>query len=227
MLSPGRRLPIPAAVCAIARQNPGSWVHWCQTVLEHHDIGHQADHSNEPRCSLTLLQRWLCRTIFPVFDRAWHSRLTSALSLLTSFRSRPRQLRILALDDLVYSREVDPENARWWGLARHGHDPCPLATEVTLLHVCSVFAPSLTCTTACLIALLSVTCCSTAVSQHMPRQMSSRVGGHTLAHDANSLRTVRAHVRFVGRVCALLPAPLCANVVPFLFSLESQCTSGL
>ena len=55
----------------------------------------------------------------------WRSRLARALNLLTSLRIRPRQLRILTLDDLVHSGEVNPENARWWGLPRHGHDPCP------------------------------------------------------------------------------------------------------
>ena len=70
------------------------------------------------QCSLALSQRLLRHTIFPVFDRAWHSRLTRALSLLTSSQFRPRQLRILTLDDLVYSREVDPENARWCVLAQ-------------------------------------------------------------------------------------------------------------
>ena len=54
VLAAGGRLPITAAVFAIARQNPGSWAHWCQTLLEHHDNGHPADHGIGPRCSPAL-----------------------------------------------------------------------------------------------------------------------------------------------------------------------------
>ena len=50
-----------------------------------------------------------------------------------------QQPRPVALDDPVRFREVDPENARWWGLE----------TGVMLLHVCFVLAPLVTRTTAC------------------------------------------------------------------------------
>ena len=51
-----------------------------------------------------------------------------------------------------------------------------LATGVILLHVCFVFAPSVTYTTARLIALLSLTFCSTGVSRHTSHRMMLRVG---------------------------------------------------
>ena len=125
---------------------------------------------------------------FPSGDPHFH------ISILTSFRLH---------DSCVFSLRTI-----WWRLARHGHDLCAggCPAEVIQLHVFSVFAPSVTCTVACLIALLSVTCCSIGASQHMPRRMASRAGRLTFRFSSQLTtpihRIVRAHGRFVGRVCA-------------------------
>ena len=125
-------------------------------------------------------------------DRPWHSRLTRALNLLN----------ILSLDDLVYSREFDPENARWWRgmvtIPAQGGRPVRHRGGPTSCLFCS---PSVTSTTARLIALLSETCCSTGVSQHMPRRMTSRVRRRTL--EFSSKLTTPTHCALFAPMCGL------------------------
>ena len=161
--------------------NTGSWAHRCQTVLEHHDI--PADHAVGPRCS----RRDVSAALFPVFDRAWHSRLTRALSLLTSSTS-------VAYAYVFYSRGVDPENARWWGLARHDLDSCPGGRP----------ARHRSDPTSCLFCPWAVGdlqhwCVATHASPNDVARWATHPWIFEPGHDANSLRNVRGHVLFVGR----------------------------
>ena len=61
----------------------------------------------------------------PVLDRSWRQRVERSLGLLHTIRCDPRAQPQLSLPAFVYSQSVDAGLARWWGLARYGHDPGP------------------------------------------------------------------------------------------------------
>ena len=75
-----------------------------------------------PRCSLTVTRCWLQRVVFPLLDRAWLRRLWRGLS---NVRFTPGVVRSYVINRSIYNSGIDSGMARWWGLARHGHDPCP------------------------------------------------------------------------------------------------------
>ena len=124
-LSSGGRSPIPASVFALFQRIPGTWARWCFSLLHHHAAGSPGSHGVGVGCSALVVRRWLRRVVFPVLDRAWVQRLARALAIITGVRFSPGILRPYALDLSIYSSNIDPGLVRWWGLARHGHDPCP------------------------------------------------------------------------------------------------------
>ena len=61
----------------------------------------------------------------PFLDRACLRRLWRGVALLSNVRFTSEVVRPCILNGLVDNSSVDCCIVRWWGLARHGHDPCP------------------------------------------------------------------------------------------------------
>ena len=154
-LSSGGRSPIPASVFVLSQHVPGTWAHWCFSLLQHHAVGSLGYHGVGVGCSPLVIRRWLHHVVFPVLDRAWVQCLARALAI-TGVRFSPGSVRPFALDLSIYNSDVDPGLVRWWGLARHGHDPCPggrparhRGGEVACLFCPSTFGDLTHCLTSC------------------------------------------------------------------------------
>ena len=90
-------------------------------------------------------------------------------------RSSPGFVSPFALDLSIYNSDVDPGLVRWWGLARHGHDPCPggrparhRGGEVACLFCPALSATSLTALRAVQLSKMSV--CSGAQQYTLHQQ---------------------------------------------------------
>ena len=124
-LSSGTRVPLPATVFTLSLHTPGTWAHWCLSLLQHHAAGDPGQFGVGPRCSTTVTRRWLQRVVCPLLDRAWLRRLWRGLALLSNVRFIP---------GVVRPRPIGLQlQRRFWhgsmvGLARHGHDPCPVSS---------------------------------------------------------------------------------------------------
>ena len=70
------------------------------------------------------VRRWFARGVALALDRAWSHRLIGGLSALDSVRFDVSS-SCISLNHAIYGPGINPADARWWGLARHGHDPCP------------------------------------------------------------------------------------------------------
>ena len=121
----GSRPPVPASVFTLAQSTPGSGAHWCRAVISHHSVQRPDLFGVGPGCSASVTQRWVRRSVTPVLDRSWRQRVERSLGLLHTIRRDPRAQPQLSLPAFVYSQSVDAGLARWWGLARYGHDPGP------------------------------------------------------------------------------------------------------
>ena len=181
------------------------------SLLHHHGVGSPGYHGVGVGCSPLVIRRWLHHVVFPVLDRAWVQRLARALAILTGVRFSPGSVRPFALDLSIYNSDVDPGLFRWWGLARHGHDPCPggrparhRGGEVACLFCPSTFGDLTHCLTSCpAFEDVRVQWC---IAVHIAPAEVSTSAQHSWVfdptHPANTRSTVRAHVRFVGQVCA-------------------------
>ena len=74
-------------------------------MISHHSVQRPDLCGVGPGCSASVTQRWV--------PRSWRQRVERSLGLFHTIRS------------FVYSQSVDAGLARWWGLARYGHDPGP------------------------------------------------------------------------------------------------------
>ena len=130
---------------------------------------------------------------------------------LTGVRFSPRSVHPFALDLSIYNSDVDPGLVRWWGLARHGHDPCPggrparhRGGEVACLFCPSTFGDLTHCLTSCP-AFEDVRVQWCIAVRIAPAEVSTSAQHSWVfdpTHPANTRSTARAHVRFVGQVCA-------------------------
>ena len=210
-LSSGGRSPIPASVFVLSQHVPGTWAHWCFSLLHHHAVGSLGYHGVGVGCSPLVIRRWLHQVVFPVLDRAWVQRLARALAILTGVRFSPGSVRTFALDLSIYNSDVDPGLVRWWGLARHGHDPCPggrparhRGREVACLFCPSTFGDLTHCLTSCP-AFEDVRVQWCIAVRIAPAEVSTSAQHSWVfdpTHPSNTRSTVRAHVHFVGQVCA-------------------------
>ena len=210
-LTAGTRVLFPAAVFALSQNSRGTWAHWCLSLLQHHAAGNPADFGVGPRCSSAVTRRWLHRVVNPLLGRAWFHRLRRGLALLSGIRFNSGAVRPYALDNMVYNSTVDPCLARWWGLARHGHDASPPGRvvrhkgDVSQCAFCSSASGDLVHCLAICPAFSDLFFAMDCSSPSCSRQ-SGRVGQASMALHArspsNSHGTVRGHVQFVGQVCA-------------------------
>ena len=207
----GARVPLPAAVFALSQNTPGTWAHWCLSLLQHHAAGNPADFGVGPRCSSAVTRRWLHRVVNPLLDRAWFHRLRRGLALLSGIRFNPGAVRPYALDHMVYNSTVDPGLARWWGLARHGHDPCPGGRtarhrgDVSQCAFCSSASGDFAHCLAICPAFSDLRlrwCAAVRVVPAEAAVWARHPWLFTPGHPGNSHGTVRGHVQFVGQVCA-------------------------
>ena len=145
-LSSGTRMPLPATVFTLSLHTPGTWAHWCLSLLQHHAAGDPGQFGVGPRCSLTVTRRWLQRVVFPLLDRAWLRRLWRGLALLSNVRFILGVVRPYMFNRSVYKSSVDSGMVRWWGrLARHGRCAfvCVLHQSSRRPHSLSVVLPRL------------------------------------------------------------------------------------
>ena len=204
-------MPLPATVFTLSLHTPGTWAHWCLSLLQHHAAGDPGQFGG-PRCSMTVTRRWLQRVVCPLLDRAWLRRLWRGLALLSNVRFIPGVVRPYKFDRSVYNSSVDSGMARWWGLARHGHDPCPGGRaarhtgDVSSCAFCTSPVGDLThCLTCCpAFADLRIQWCAAAA--HVAPAEASLWTQHSWIFNpqdlANTRCIVRAHIQFVGQVCA-------------------------
>ena len=57
------RVPLPATVFTLSVHTPGTWAHWCLSLLQHHAAGDPGQFGVGPRCSITVTRRWLQRVV--------------------------------------------------------------------------------------------------------------------------------------------------------------------
>ena len=123
-LDSGTRTPLPAAIFRLATHVLGTWAHWCRSLLVHHSCWLPELSGVGPGSTTNTLRRWFARVVAPALDRAWRQRLVPGLSALHTVRFDCSS-SYLTSNHMIYGRGIDPADARWWCLARHGHDPCP------------------------------------------------------------------------------------------------------
>ena len=123
-LDSGTRTPLPAVVFRLAASVPGTWAHWCQSLLIYHSCWLPEFSGVGPGSNPSAVRRWFARGVAPALDRAWSHWPIGGLSALHPVRSNVSSSRF-SLDDAIYGPCINHADARWWGLARHGDDPCP------------------------------------------------------------------------------------------------------
>ena len=173
----GSRSPLPATIFRLCANVRGTWAHWCASALR-------------------------------------------SLSMAADFHGvrvdLATDLRLPVRDNPVYSRNFPFAWSRLWGLARWDHDPsvtgrsarhqnsrvgCRLchADDGSLIHHLSACP--------CHIYARDVWAQSCGLSPCEASAWASHPWLFNPQHVANTPRTVRAHVRFVGQVCTLLESP--------------------
>ena len=206
-LTAGARVPLPTAV-SLSQDTPGTWARWRLSLLQHHAARNPADFGVGPRCSSAVTRRWLHRVVYPLLDRTWFHRLRRGLALLSGIRFNSGAVRPDVLDHVVYNSTVDAGLARWWGLARHGHDLVdeqPGTGDVSQCAFCSSASGDLVhCLAMCpAFSDLRLRWCGTVRVVPAEAAVWARHPWlFTPGHPANSHGTVRGHVQFVGQVCA-------------------------
>ena len=213
----GSRPPVPASVFILAQSTPGSWAHWCRAVISHHSVQRFDLCGVGPGCSASVTQRWVRRSVTPVLDRSWRQRVGRFFGLLHTIRCDPRAQPQLSLPAVVYSQSVDAGLARWWGLARYGHDPSPggrAARHWNSSPVCSFCCADVGDLAHCLSYcpafsdLRAQWCVDTGVAPSGGPWWASGEWVFDPWHVDNTPSVMRAHVRFVGLVCSRLERSL-------------------
>ena len=213
----GSRPPVPASVFTLAQSTPGSWAHWCHAVISHHSVQRPELCGVGPGCSASFTQRWVRRSVTPVLDRSWRQRVERSLGLLHTIRCDPRAQPQLSLPAFVYSQSVDAGLARWWGLARYGHDPAPggrAARHRNSSPVCSFCCADVGDLAHCLSYCPAFSdlrvqwCVDTGVAPSDAPWWASGEWIFDPWHVDNTPSVMRAHVRFVGLVCSRLEGSL-------------------
>ena len=211
------RPPVPASVFTLAQSTPGSWAHWCRAVISHHSVQRPDLCGVGPGCSASVTQRWVRRSVTPVLDRSWRQRVERSLGLLHTIRCDPRAQPQLSLPAFVYSQSVDAGLARWWGLARYGHDPGPrgrAARHRNSSPVCSFCCADVGDLAHCLSYcpafsdLRAQWCVDSGVAPSDGPWWASGEWVFDPWHVDNTPSVMRAHVRFVGLICSRLERSL-------------------
>ena len=205
----GSRPPVPASVFILAQSTPGSWAHWCRAVISHHSVQRPDLCGVSKGCSERVTQRWVRRSVTPVLDRSRRQRVERSLGLLHTIRCDPRAQPQLSLPAFVYSQSVDAGLARWWGVARYGHDPGPggrAARHRNSSPVCSFCCADVGDLAHCpaFSDLRAQWCVDTGVAPSDGPWWASGEWVFDPWHVDNTPSVMRAHVRFVGLVCPRL-----------------------
>ena len=108
------RPPLPAAVFRSATRVPGTWAHWCRSLLVHHSCWLPEPSGVGPGSTSSTLRRWFARGVAPALHRAWRQRLVLGLSALHTVRFDCSSSDF-TLNHMIYGRGVDPADARTVG----------------------------------------------------------------------------------------------------------------
>ena len=85
-LDSGTRAPLPAVVFRLAASVPGTWAHWCRSLLVSHSCWVPELSGVGPGSNPGAVRRWFVRGVALALDRAWSHRLIGGLSALHSVR---------------------------------------------------------------------------------------------------------------------------------------------
>ena len=209
-LDSGTCSPLPAVVFRFAASVPGTWAHWCRSLLVSHSCWVPELSGVGPGSNPGAVRRWFARGVALALDRAWSHRLIGGFSALHSVRFDVSS-SCFSLNRATYGLGINPADARWWGLARHGHDPCPGGR--TSRHRedplgCRFCGSSLGTLAHCMgscpafVDLQLEWCAAAGVHMRDIVQWSSHEWVFDPLHSLNNPLTIRAHVTFVPRVCA-------------------------
>ena len=119
--------PLPATVLSVASQSPGTWAHHALAVCAHLDIPSPLTAGIHPQSPPHRVRRWVDLVVSLSLNLALRQRLQASIySLSTTRLPDGATFSVNAGPDVfVYGRGSSPEHARFWSLARWGHDPLP------------------------------------------------------------------------------------------------------
>ena len=217
MVQNGPRSPLPSSIFRLCSNEQGTWAHWCTCAFRSLSVSHPGDFGISPGSPPSSVSRWFSREVSTRLDHDLHLRLMAMaydlhgvrVDLATSHFSS-------AQHNPIYSRSLPFAWSRSWGLARWGHDPsstgrsarhqnrpvaCPLclADDGSLAHHLSVCP--------CHSAARDLWAHSCGFDVTEAATWAAHPWLFNPQHEANTLQTVRAHVRFVGHVCSRLERP--------------------
>ena len=217
MVQNGPRSPLPSSIFRVCSNEQGTWAHWCTSAFRSLSVSHPGDFGISPGSPPSSVSRWFSREVSTRLDHDLHLRLMAMaydlygvrVDLATSHFSS-------AQHNPIYSRSLPFAWSRSWGLARWGHDPssigrsarhqnrpvaCPLclADDDSLAHHLSVCP--------CHSAARDLWAHSCGFDVTEAATWAAHPWLFNPQHEANTLQTVRAHVRFVGHVCSRLERP--------------------
>ena len=114
----GPGCPLPATKLSVASQSPGTWAY---NALVNPFLPAVGIH---PQSSPYRVRRWVDSAVSPALDVALRHRVQASICSLSTTRLPDGATFSVhsGPDVLVYGRGGSPEHARFWGLARWGHD---------------------------------------------------------------------------------------------------------
>ena len=217
MVQNGPRSPLPSSIFRLCSNEQGTWAHWCTSAFRSLSVSHPGDFGISPGSPPSSVSRWFSREVGTRLDHDLHLRLMAMaydlhgvrVDLATSHFSS-------AQHNPIYSRSLPFAWSRSWGLARWGHDPSSTGRSARHQNR-PVACPLCLADDGSLAHHLSVCPCHSAARDLWAHSCGFDVteaatwAAHPLLfnpqHEANTLQTVRAHVRFVGHVCSRLERP--------------------
>ena len=207
----GERCPLPALIFRTALSFPGSWASHCVRLCNSLGVHHPNVCGIGPLSSAHCVQAWFQTHAAPLLNRFLRDRLVAAASLLSVCHVRVASLAVNAgPHQIVYGRSSIPSHARFWGLARWGHDPFPGGRAARHLGL------SLSCTlcedpSGDLFHCLSECSAFSDLRDQWCRQCSIHPDSVSFwarhpwlflpSSSLNSVSSIRAHVSCAGQVC--------------------------
>ena len=122
----GDRCPLPVTIFRLVSADPRSWPSACFRICSSLYITLPASFGSTSGSFPSCVHSWFRSCAFPRLGQSLHYRLCSAASVLSVSHVDLRFSCVnLGPDTVVYGRSCLPAHARFWGLARWGHDPFP------------------------------------------------------------------------------------------------------
>ena len=206
----GERCPLPALIFHTALSVPSSWASLCVALCSSLGVPHPSSCGIGSLSSARCVQAWFQTHAAPPLNRSLRDRLVAAASSLSVCHVHGPFAVNAGPHQIVYGRSCSSSHARFWGLARWGHDPFPggrAARHLGLSLSCALCEASsgdlFHCLSECpaFSDLRDQWCRECSVH---PDSVSFWVRHPWLflpSSSLNSARLILAHVSFVGLVC--------------------------